>query len=166
MEIDLQSLFGSDDLSRDVYSCTHWLRPRTPPPTLGLVQEGAIGQPRQTTSLCNPLYKTEQRNCVKTIEKKGGERLILRQFNILFIEGYFGRCRKQALRWHGLAVFITVHWREGKGIVSSRSGYYLPMVFASIKEGGDLCLDIYCNFVVKTYKTGDHIYKRSIFCVK
>jgi hypothetical protein len=40
-----------------VYSCTHWLRPRNspPPPAFGLTYEGAIGQPRETTSLCNPL---------------------------------------------------------------------------------------------------------------
>jgi hypothetical protein len=30
MEVDFQSLFGL--LSRDFYSCTHWLRPRNPPP--------------------------------------------------------------------------------------------------------------------------------------
>jgi hypothetical protein len=46
-------------MSRDVLSCTHWLRlhPATPhfPPIVGLVYEGAIGQQRKTTSLCNPL---------------------------------------------------------------------------------------------------------------
>jgi hypothetical protein len=43
-------------MSRDVHSCTHWLRPRNPPPpAFGLVYEGAIGQQRQTTSLFNPL---------------------------------------------------------------------------------------------------------------
>jgi hypothetical protein len=33
-------------MSRDVHSCTHWLRPRNPPipAALGLVYEGAIGQ--------------------------------------------------------------------------------------------------------------------------
>ncbi len=31
MELDLQSLFGLR-----VHSCTHWLRPSTPPPALGL----------------------------------------------------------------------------------------------------------------------------------
>ncbi len=38
-------------------SCTHWLRPRNSPPpaAFGLLYEGAIGQPRWTTSLCNPL---------------------------------------------------------------------------------------------------------------
>ena len=60
MEADLQSLLGS--ISRDVHSCTHWLRRETPqlppPPALGLVYEGAIGQQRQTTSLCNPLILT------------------------------------------------------------------------------------------------------------
>ncbi len=30
MEVGIQSLFGS--MSRDVHSCTHWLRPRNPPP--------------------------------------------------------------------------------------------------------------------------------------
>ncbi len=40
---DLQSFFGS--MLRDVHSLTHWLRPRNfPPPALGLVYEGAIGQ--------------------------------------------------------------------------------------------------------------------------
>ncbi len=41
-----------------VYSCTHWLRPLPPPPhpsAFGLIYKGAIGQPRQTTSL-NPWY--------------------------------------------------------------------------------------------------------------
>jgi hypothetical protein len=46
MELDLQSLFGLH-----VHSCTHWLRPRNPlpPPAFGLIYEGAIGQPIQTT---------------------------------------------------------------------------------------------------------------------
>ncbi len=35
-----------------VFSCTHWLRPRNPPtPAFGLIYEGAMGQPRYTTSL-------------------------------------------------------------------------------------------------------------------
>ncbi len=52
MELDLQSLFGLH-----VHSCTHWLRPRTPihPPPFGLIYEGAIGQPRQKTSLYDPM---------------------------------------------------------------------------------------------------------------
>jgi hypothetical protein len=38
MELDLQSLYG--------HSCTHWLRPRKPPPPpFGLIYEVAIGQP-------------------------------------------------------------------------------------------------------------------------
>jgi hypothetical protein len=38
-----------------VYSFTHWMRPRNPPPpSFGLIYEGAIGQPRQTTSLGHP----------------------------------------------------------------------------------------------------------------
>jgi hypothetical protein len=48
MELYLHKVYlGS--MSRDVHSCTHWLRPRTPPPhppAFGLVYEGAIGQPR------------------------------------------------------------------------------------------------------------------------
>ncbi len=45
-------------MSRDAHSCTHWLRPRNSPslpPHLDSYCEGAIGQQRQTTSLCNPL---------------------------------------------------------------------------------------------------------------
>jgi hypothetical protein len=49
MELDLQSLFG--------LLCTPVLigwDPVTPyPPAFGLIYEGAIGQPRWTTSLCN-----------------------------------------------------------------------------------------------------------------
>jgi hypothetical protein len=49
MELGLQSLFG-------LHSSTHWLRLRKPPPlAFGLIYEDAIGQPRETTSLCDPL---------------------------------------------------------------------------------------------------------------
>ncbi len=54
MALDLQSLYLGF-MSRDVHSCTHWLRPRNPPPhppAFGLVHEDAIGQQRQTISLC------------------------------------------------------------------------------------------------------------------
>jgi hypothetical protein len=52
MELDLQSLFG--------LLCTAVLigrDPVTPPPftSFGLMYEGAIGQPREGTALCNPL---------------------------------------------------------------------------------------------------------------
>jgi hypothetical protein len=53
MELDLQSLFGLH-----VHSCTRWLRPRNPSPhpsAFGLIYEGAIGQPRQKATLCDPL---------------------------------------------------------------------------------------------------------------
>jgi hypothetical protein len=45
MELDLQVYLGS--MSRDVHSCTHWLRPNDPPipPDLDSIYEGAIGQP-------------------------------------------------------------------------------------------------------------------------
>ncbi len=47
MESDLQSLFGLH-----VYSFTHLLRPRNPPPRIWAhIREGAIGQPREATSL-------------------------------------------------------------------------------------------------------------------
>jgi hypothetical protein len=44
-------------MSRDVHRCTHWPRPRNPSPIprIGIVYESAIGQQKQTTSLCNPL---------------------------------------------------------------------------------------------------------------
>jgi hypothetical protein len=61
MEVDLQSLFGLH-VTCDVHSCTHWLRPRTPPPPphpppnqLGLVYEGAIDKQRKTKSRCDLL---------------------------------------------------------------------------------------------------------------
>jgi hypothetical protein len=54
-EIDLQVYLGSMCTTVGTY----WLRPRNPPPppspAFGLINEGAIGQPRQTTSLCDPL---------------------------------------------------------------------------------------------------------------
>ncbi len=52
MKLDLQSLFG--------LLCTAvligWDPTTSPPlPAFGLIYEGAIGQPKETTSLCNPL---------------------------------------------------------------------------------------------------------------
>ncbi len=45
-----------------VYSFNHWPKPRTPPPpsAFGLIYEGAVGQPRQTTSLCKPMAIAHQ----------------------------------------------------------------------------------------------------------
>jgi hypothetical protein len=58
MNLDLSKVYlGSMCI---VHSCTHWLRPRKlSPPAFGLICEGAIGQPRKTTSLCDPLCNTE-----------------------------------------------------------------------------------------------------------
>ncbi len=48
-------------MSRDVHSCSYWLRPRNPPPPhLSSYTRGALGQPRKTTSPCNPLPSTYQ----------------------------------------------------------------------------------------------------------
>jgi hypothetical protein len=58
-------------MSRDVHSCTHWLRsPQLPtfPLHLDLYYEGAIGQPRYTTSLCNG------KNCVVRSEIENAAR--------------------------------------------------------------------------------------------
>ncbi len=38
-----------------VHSCSRWMRIYNHPSAFGLIFEGAIGQQRQTTSLCNPL---------------------------------------------------------------------------------------------------------------
>ncbi len=46
MELDLPSLFG--------LLCTALLIGCDPATLIGLIYEGAIGQPRQTTSLCDP----------------------------------------------------------------------------------------------------------------
>ncbi len=64
MELDLQSLFGLH-----VHSRTYWLRPHTPlPPSspFGLIYEGAIGQPRLTTSLCDPLLSNHMDRQART----------------------------------------------------------------------------------------------------
>ncbi len=55
MELDLKSLGYYEQL----YSM---LRPRNSPslPPFGLIYEGAIGQPRQTTSHCNPLLEKKK----------------------------------------------------------------------------------------------------------
>ncbi len=57
MKLDFQSLFW---LHVFVHSCTYWLRPCTapPPPAFRLIYTRGlygIGQPRQTTSLCDPM---------------------------------------------------------------------------------------------------------------
>jgi hypothetical protein len=56
IELELQSL-----CALHVNSCTQ-LRPRNPPPAaapeLGLINEGAVGQQRYTTSLCDPTAYT------------------------------------------------------------------------------------------------------------
>jgi hypothetical protein len=46
-------------MSRDVHSCTHWLRPRNflLPPHLKTYMGDAIGQQRYTTSHCNSLVQ-------------------------------------------------------------------------------------------------------------
>jgi hypothetical protein len=54
MELDLQSLLGS---CVQLYSLAETPQ-LPPPPEFGLIYEGAIGQPRETTSLCNPLLLT------------------------------------------------------------------------------------------------------------
>jgi hypothetical protein len=58
-----------------VYSCTHWLRPRNspPPPAFGLIYEGAIGQPRQTTSLCKPLGQNDKTREIGDGKGVGGQ---------------------------------------------------------------------------------------------
>jgi hypothetical protein len=49
MALDLKSLFGIH-----VHSCTHWLRPRSPPPAFGLKYEGTIGQPDRRRLFVTP----------------------------------------------------------------------------------------------------------------
>jgi hypothetical protein len=58
MGLDLQSLFGLHvHLCTAVrYSLAETSYPH--PPAFGLIYEGAIGQPRLTTSLCDHLVKT------------------------------------------------------------------------------------------------------------
>ncbi len=55
MELDLQSLFGLY-VHAQLYS---WAETPQfpPPPAFRLIYEGAIGQPRKTTSLCDPLHQ-------------------------------------------------------------------------------------------------------------
>jgi hypothetical protein len=56
MVLDLQSLFGLHVTSCvHLYSLAEMRSRNTPPPAFGLVNEGAIGQPRSTTSLYDPL---------------------------------------------------------------------------------------------------------------
>ncbi len=59
-----------------VYSCTHWLRSRNSPPAtaFGFINEVAVGQPRKTAFLCNPMGSTvrgrEQRTKDLVVLKK------------------------------------------------------------------------------------------------
>jgi hypothetical protein len=64
MALDLKSLFGLHVQCAQLYSLaeTTQRNPRPPPPPpFGLIYEGAIGQPRQTTSLCDPLREAVSR---------------------------------------------------------------------------------------------------------
>ncbi len=54
MELDLQSLFEILRVQLNSLAETPQL---PPPPAFGLTYEGAIGQPRLTASLCNPLME-------------------------------------------------------------------------------------------------------------
>jgi hypothetical protein len=72
MEVDLQSLFGLH-VTCDVHSCTHW--PRNPPPP-PLVYDGANGQQRLTTSLCNPLISGD-RDQARQLSKESHRYLVL-----------------------------------------------------------------------------------------
>ncbi len=59
MDLDLQSLFGIH-----VFCCTHWLRPRKPPPPpyprFGLVYEGAIGSQDNGRLFVTPCIYTSE----------------------------------------------------------------------------------------------------------
>jgi hypothetical protein len=63
MKVDLQSFWGS--MSRDVHSCTHWVRPSNPPsPRIGALIRGRYWPAKidesKTTSLCNPMVTMEE----------------------------------------------------------------------------------------------------------
>jgi serine/threonine protein kinase len=79
-------------ISAPVYSCTHWLRARNslPSPAFGLIYEGAIGPPRETTSLCKtPDFRTrstEQKDRVK--EEIGIMRRLANPNVIKFIDAF------------------------------------------------------------------------------
>jgi hypothetical protein len=66
MELDLHSLFGLY-----VHSCSQWLRHRNPPsplfPEIGLIYEGASGQPRKATSPCDLLGWGDDVTCMEWV---------------------------------------------------------------------------------------------------
>ncbi len=92
--------------------------------------------------------KTKQRNCAKNHrkERRRETTTALVHQGIPFIEGYFGIYIPAGtqMAWFGCIYFRTyMARREGHRSFPVR---ILPVtVFASIKEGGDLCLDIYTS---------------------
>ncbi len=93
MEFDLQCLFGLH-----VDSCTYSLAetPRPPPPpTFGLIYEGAIGQ---TTSLCDSFKQDNGKNCgTRLIHLSLPEASNLRPAFGRLIDLYEPPCRKTSL---------------------------------------------------------------------
>ncbi len=55
MEFDFQIFIWDPDVQLYPLAEILQLHPPTPSPPFRLIYEGAIDQPRQTTSLCNPL---------------------------------------------------------------------------------------------------------------
>jgi hypothetical protein len=64
MEVDLQSLFGLHwgFMSRDVYSCTHWLRSRNPlyPPRFGTRKRALLVSKDRRHLFVSPWEKGEK----------------------------------------------------------------------------------------------------------
>jgi hypothetical protein len=93
MELDLQSLFGLH-----VPSCTYWPRPRNPPPPhLGSLYEGVIGQAQDGRHL----FVTPWTGCFRCCMRLGEYRTVCIFYTAITVWKP-GRYGKGVLYWKGV----------------------------------------------------------------
>jgi hypothetical protein len=98
MELDLESLFGLNVHTAQMYSLAETPQPQPPslPPAFGLIYVGAIGQ-LKTTSLCDTL-QLKLRHPPVSLEISGINNICLCTFSISLPNSFWG-IKKKAPKW-------------------------------------------------------------------
>ncbi len=143
MQLDLQSLFGLQE-----YRCTHQLATRNlpPPPSFGLTQEGAIGQPRQTTSLCDPLAQSFSSGSFNNERKdKEKQKNIVYSTKLFITQGAMFIARVAVIRFNNYftkyscfsslcKVDLFLMWHTADLYVVVRSEIIRAIIFSVVKD--------------------------------